>query len=198
MKKLALSFHNKLKMKNRVWLPSRPYFLLIITLIMSLFLYGLVSFYLDRYIIIQVSDYRTDKIIYNKVLTRQEGFTIQFTHSVSKQPVKELYKITVDNRLALEEMRFNHFSANLPVDSEIAGSETTEFIIDGNSYRVVGFERKMDELLLAVGQVIANHHLIFEDNTEVFLSQKTENSLVIIKAVPLSIGKFLIWRWNEI
>lgn len=140
------------------------YIKLIILLIIALGLGA--SYYSTYYVIFQIRNHDTDEILFQKKLLQNSEITLQYIHSVTKQPVYEIFTVWDKNTLALKEMRYDSFGANLPVGSEQLSNETTTFIVADNYYKILYENRKFARVPLRVGKVIANHMLVFEDGTQ--------------------------------
>ena len=76
----------------------------------------------------QIKDYYTKDLIYSRTMKVGETFTLKYIHSVTKQPVYEVYSIKDKNTLSVIEMRFDTFGPNLPVGPEVLEKETTSFL----------------------------------------------------------------------
>ncbi len=165
-------------------LKGAPYLLgILLTCVVftGLFLYGKTN-----YAVFQVKDISSGSIILEKKLRVGETFTLEYVHSVTKQRVYEVFSVERPRTLALVEMRYDSFGANLPVGSERLREETTEFIIEDGFYKIVYQNRKFERFLLRVGYVIANHELIFRDGIKVSLPELAgKGTLVEISVKPL-------------
>lgn len=159
------------------------FFLILIFLLLGSF----ALYFFNYYAVFQVRDYNSDEVIFSKYLRVGEAFTLEFTHSVTKRPVYEVYYVKDRDTLALKEMRFDAYGPNLPAGPEKMGSETTEFIIEDGSYRVLFQNRTFDSIILRTGSVIANHTLVFEDGSRVpFLDVTPGGTLVVYHVRPIT------------
>lgn len=85
-----------------------------------------------------------------------DEFTVRFIHSVNKTPVDEIYRIG-DSGLELQETLFEDFNAGLQSYEE--PGQKMELV--GNKIRISGMRRAVPNLVYRVGQIVANHTLIF-------------------------------------
>ncbi|MDW7675686.1 MAG: DUF1850 domain-containing protein [Bacillota bacterium] len=110
-------------------------------------------------------------MIYQKPVKIGASFTIAYIHSVTNQPVYEQFIIESKNVMTLTEMRYDSFGANLPVGPNKLEKETTEFIVEDGYYLIKYQNRKFNSFLLRVGQVVADHTLIFESDNKLRLQE---------------------------
>jgi len=124
--------------------------------------------------------YETRTNIYDK-------FTVKWIHSVSKQPVLETYEIQEDLSIKIFEMIFNENGPNLPAGPE----QGTKWEIKDGKFRVYNYSLVFDEVPVRIGQVVADHTLIY-DNIELPLKEISRpGGYVRIKVVKTSFAKYL-------
>ena len=82
------------------------------------------------------------------------GFVISYTHSVNKGRVRDFYACG-GNSLLLEKTDFVSYGAGMPEAGETPGAG---FSVTESGYELAGLDRRMDELLLAVG-LTARHSI---------------------------------------
>lgn len=123
----------------------------------------------DSKVEFHIKDFHTKELIYSRTMKVGETFTLKYIHSVTKQPVYEVYSIKNKSTISVIEMRFDTFGPNLPVGPEVLEKETTSFFIEDGYYRVTFQNREFKQIPLRIGQVIANHTLIFADDTQLSL-----------------------------
>jgi hypothetical protein len=81
------------------------------------------------------------------------------THSVHRRPVYEVFSVSADAGLAMEEMRFDAHGANLPSGPETVDGVTTTFVRDGHGYRVDHHGRPLGSVRMVVGTADVDHRL---------------------------------------
>jgi len=91
--------------------------------------------------------YSTDAVI--------NGFVISYTHSVNKGRIHDYYRVTPNYELEVYKTEFVSYGAGIPEASESAGAE---FHSGKNCYSLENLNRRIPELLMAVG-VIADHSI---------------------------------------
>lgn len=161
-------------------------FNLAIIFLVILVLIGTFFYFFLNYTLFQVYDVQNEQIVYRRLMKVNETFTLEFTHSVTKRPVYEVYYVKTRNNLAVKEMRFDEFGPNLPAGPETFQGETTEFVVEDGKFKVLYENRILDTVTLRTGKEIANHTLIFEDGTEVpFLEITPGGSLVEYYVKPI-------------
>lgn len=90
-----------------------------------------------------------------------ETFKIKYKHSIHLSDVIESYEITELNEIRQYELEYEDFAIGMP--SEVAEGES--FVIKNGKYFIKNMNREFEKFDLRVGQVRANHTLIFEDVT---------------------------------
>ncbi len=94
---------------------------------------------------------------------------LEHTHSVTKRPVAEVFSVG-QGGIAMEEIRFDTFGANLPAGPERIGDITTTFLReDAGYYRVLHHGRPIETVPIRVGGPSVNHVLTLPDGRRVRL-----------------------------
>ncbi|MDW7649989.1 MAG: DUF1850 domain-containing protein [Bacillota bacterium] len=153
---------------------SLPIYILLI-----LILLGGTYYVTNQYVIFNVRLHDTGDTLYQRILHKDELITLHYIHSVTNQPVEEIFFVKDKSTMALKEMRYDSFGANLPVGPEQLANETTTFIKEDGYYKVIYENRSFDVIPLRVGQVVANHTLVFKDNDRVPLLDIAEGGSYI-------------------
>ncbi|MEN1761197.1 DUF1850 domain-containing protein [Anoxynatronum sibiricum] len=94
-------------------------------------------------------------------IEKGETFTIIWTHSVTRQPVTEVYRLNDDLTIGIEEMLFNEHGPNLPSGPE--GSTLWE--IKNGMFRVYNYDMVFEALPVRIGQMVADHTLVIRHKT---------------------------------
>jgi len=102
---------------------------------------------------------RFNEVVLQNKATIGETFDVYWTHSVSRRPVIETYKIEDDYMISIEQMIFDTFSANLPAspDYDTKWEYTKDYI------RVYNYDVEFDAVPVVIGKVRADHILIYKD-----------------------------------
>lgn len=129
-----------------------------------------------------VMDGQTNKTLYQTAMMPKETFVIRYIHSIHLTPVKEIYQISNDADIILQEVHFDTFSVGMP--SELNEGEVLE-LKDGK-IMIKNMNRQLPFIDLRIGQVIANHTLIINDTTVQLSKIAPPGSWVRIKATRLS------------
>ncbi len=129
--------------------------------------------------------YETKTNIYDK-------FTVKWIHSVSKQPVLETYEIQEDLSIKIHEMIFNENGPNLPAGPE----QGTKWEIKNGEFRVYNYSLSFDEVPVRIGQVIADHTLIYNDIVLPLKDVSRPGGFVRIKVIKTSFAKYLFGGIN--
>jgi hypothetical protein len=126
-----------------------------------------------------VEEHDTGKVLFKKGMRIDQCVTLDYTHSITKQPVQEIYYVKDRNTLALKEMHYDSFGSNLPVGPEELASEKTTFSVEEGYYKITYQNRVFDRVPLRVGQVVADHALVFEDRTRLRFLDVTEGGAYV-------------------
>ncbi len=129
--------------------------------------------------VLVVEEHDTGKILFHKGMKINETFTLAYIHSITKQPVHEVFYVKDSRTLALKEMRYDSFGSNLPVGPEKLAQETTEFYVEDGFYKIIYENRTFDRVPVMVGQVVADHALVFTDESRLRFLDVTEGGTYI-------------------
>ena len=135
---------------------------------------------LDVYIADKGNDY--NKVIYTTKVDLEDTFSVYWTHSVSLRPVIETYKIKNDYNISVEEMIFDTFSANLPASPDY----NTKWEYHYNYIKVYDYDLEFDAVPVVIGKVVANHKLIYNNNTIVLKDLYKPGGFVKIRAKKIN------------
>ncbi len=116
-----------------------------------------------------VRDTATGDVLYARDLDVGERFRLEHTHSVTRRPIVETFSIADRTTLAVEELWFDEFGANLPTGPEDVDGERTTFLWEDNGMRVVHHGRLITHVPVIVGSNDVDHVLIFSDGDRVHL-----------------------------
>jgi len=158
-------------------------FLAIIILLAALLYAG------KNYAVFKISEHFTGNVVYSKLIRVGDTFTLTYIHSVTKQPVYEVFKVEAKQILSLVEMRYDSFGANLPVGSEHMSEETTSFTIQDGYYMIRYENRKFKLVPLMVGQVVADHTIVMNNGEALRLLDITSGGTYVDIYV-----KPLLWK----
>ncbi|MGG3799502.1 DUF1850 domain-containing protein [Metabacillus fastidiosus] len=101
-----------------------------------------------------------EKLLAYLSLEEKEAFQIQYTHSIHNSDVTETYRIS-SNQIIQIELAYKDFAVGMPANAE--GNEL--FIRKGGIYYIKNMKRTFSYIDLRIGQVKANHRLIYEGKT---------------------------------
>ncbi|MFC3522571.1 DUF1850 domain-containing protein [Streptomonospora nanhaiensis] len=121
-----------------------------------------------------VTDMDAGRVVHAHPVAVGEHVVLRHTHSVSKRPVEEVFAVAPPGRLAMAEMRFDTFGANLPAGPERIGSVTTTFLRTDEGYRVLHHNRPLDRVQQMVGGPRVDHVLTFPDGRRLRLLDVVE------------------------
>jgi hypothetical protein len=119
---------------------------------------------------------------------KETHFGIKYTHSIHLSDVIESYKITRDQRIQQYELMYEDFAIGMPSNAE--NGETFEQI--NGAYYIKNMKRNFPFFHLRIGQVRANHTVIYE-NKEYPLSRSIKPGT----SVKVEIRKLNIFKQWE-
>lgn len=157
--------HLRLSTRSGAQSSNKRKLLLLITIITAALAMIIFFVFMQKHLVLQIENGRSGDVYYVRPVSVGEKMTLHYTHSVTRQPVEEIYVIKDSRTIAITDMYFDEFGANLPVGSETTADETTIFNVEEDYYHVQFPNRTFDAVPLRIGQVIANHTLIFEDGS---------------------------------
>ncbi|AOT72583.1 DUF1850 domain-containing protein [Geosporobacter ferrireducens] len=159
-----------------------------------LFAAFLIIMFLPVYVL-EVIDGQENRVLYQTITKPLDQFSIQWIHSVSKQPVTETYQIHEDLHIGILEMIFNENGPNLPAGPEGG----TKWEIKDGYFRVYNYDLVFDRVPVRIGQVIANHTLIYKQKELPLKDISRPGGLVYIQIrkatiIKMIIGGIGLWR----
>jgi hypothetical protein len=116
-----------------------------------------------------VYDHAQGRVVFERGLSVGDEIMLEHVHSVTKRPVRETFSVLDANTVALEELWFDTFGANLPAGPEETGDTTTTFIHEGGAYRVLHHSKPLGVVPLRVGSPEVDHTVTFEDGSQLRL-----------------------------
>jgi hypothetical protein len=105
-----------------------------------------------------LTDVGTGKLVYERVLPHGEPFSIRFIHSIHRTPIIETYHIDASGQIILDAVAYQSLGVGNP--STLEDGQT--FRLDQGYMIIEQMNRRLGEFVLATGQVVADHHLLFE------------------------------------
>ncbi|MGG3560886.1 DUF1850 domain-containing protein [Neobacillus rhizosphaerae] len=90
-------------------------------------------------------------------ITDESQFKIKYTHSIHLTDVVESYKITTNQQIQQYELMYENFSIGMPSNAE----EGETFEQKNGKYYIKNMARVFPYFYLRIGQVRANHRVIF-------------------------------------
>lgn len=127
-------------------------------------------------------------VLYQTRTKLYDRFTVKWIHSVSKQPIYETYEIQDDLSIKIFEMIFNENGPNLPAGPE----QGTKWEIKDGKFRVYNYNLVFDEVPVRIGQVVANHTLIYNDINLPLKEISRPGGFVRLKVVKTSFAQYII------
>jgi hypothetical protein len=106
--------------------------------------------------VLVIRDTETNQAVWSNRIADGAAFAIRWTHSIHRTPVTEYYRIRGD-QLVLTEMTFKDYGIGM--NNELAPGE--HLLVENGQFHVINMNRVFPALHLFIGQVRANHTLLF-------------------------------------
>ncbi len=103
-----------------------------------------------------IRDTRSNQVVWSAILSEDAAFGIRWTHSIHRSNIEEHYRI-VDGQIVLSEMSFHDYGIGM--ENELAPGEELEMA--NGRFHIRNMHRSFPALHLFIGQVRANHTLLF-------------------------------------
>jgi hypothetical protein len=113
--------------------------------------------YIPFFTVLVVKDTETSQLLWSQPIKNGGSFAIRWIHSIHRTPVVEYYQVK-DGRVVLTEMTFEDYGIGM--ESELAPGE--KLMTENGTFRIVNMNRVFPALHLFIGQVRANHTLLFQ------------------------------------
>lgn len=129
-----------------------------------------------------VRDTTTGQLLWHRQVQEESPFGIRWIHSIHRTPVEEYFRVR-GNQVVLVEMSFKEYGIGM--ESGLAPGE--RLVNQDGVFRIQHMNRPFPALNIRIGQVRANHTLLF-DGAEIPLSTLNRpGSAVTIQAEKLSL-----------
>ncbi|MFE8700452.1 DUF1850 domain-containing protein [Cytobacillus sp. FJAT-54145] len=125
----------------------------------------------------------TGKVLAYIPLSEDKTFKIKYTHSIHLSDVIESYQITNNGQIKQYELEFEHFSIGMPENA----SEGERFEQKDGKYYIKNMNNLFPSFDLRIGQVRANHTVIFQKKDYPLSKTIEPGTWVRIKAEKLNI-----------
>jgi len=126
----------------------------------------------------------TDQLLAYLPIKKAKSFQIQYTHSIHLTDVVEIYELK-DEQIVLKQLEYENFAIGMPANAE--GNET--FIHEDGKYKITNMNRIFPSIDLRIGQVRAEHKLIYEER-----SYKLSDSIQGGTWVRIKPQKMSLWQ----
>lgn len=103
-----------------------------------------------------IRDTQSNQVVWSANILDEAAFGIRWTHSIHRSTIEEQYRI-VDGQIILSEMSFHDYGIGM--ENELAPGE--ELVLADGRFHIRNMQRSFPALRLFIGQVRANHTLLF-------------------------------------
>jgi len=132
--------------------------------------------------VLVIRDTESNRIVWSGPVRDGSPFAIRWTHSIHRSPVIEYYRVQ-NKQLRLYAMQFEDYGIGM--SSELAPGE--KLVSRDGAFLIENMNRLFPAIRLFIGQVRANHTLLFEGTEIPLASVNTPGKAVLIQAETHSI-----------
>ncbi|WP_083652490.1 DUF1850 domain-containing protein [Bacillus sp. MRMR6] len=155
----------------------------VIILTFSLFIFAAIVVIIpQKQSIVFQPNHSTDRFVYLPI-KGEKSFHIKYTHSIHLSDVVESYKITTNQEIQQYELMYEDFAIGMPANAD--EGETFEHV-DGKYY-IKNMNRIFQSFHLRIGQVRANHRVIYKKHEYVLTQFLKPGTSVKIEVRKLNI-----------
>ncbi|MCP3742426.1 DUF1850 domain-containing protein [Rossellomorea sp. BNER] len=149
----------------------------------------IIFFPLKTYLVLESRNHHENYLILT--IEKQQEFAIFYTHSIHKSQVEEWYVLNSENRIKQFKLVYEDTSIGMPSNSDAGG----EFVrtADGK-YVIENMDRTFSSINMRIGQVIANHKLIYKDDEYDLSNYFPKGSVVTMEPMKLSLWQ----KWKGV
>lgn len=129
-----------------------------------------------------IRDSKSHDLVWSSPIEEHGTFGIRWTHSIHRSTVEELYRIS-NGQIILTEMGFHDYGIGM--ENELAPGE--ELVFRDGEFRILHMNRGFPAIHLFIGQVRANHTLLYAGQEIPLGSIDEPGSAITIQVEKLSI-----------
>lgn len=129
-----------------------------------------------------IRDTLTHRLLWSGAITENTTFGIRWTHSIHRSRIEEQYRIQ-GGQIVLTEMSFHDYGIGM--ENQLAAGE--ELVISDGAFHIRRMNRSFPALHLFIGQVRANHTLLFAGQEFPLASIDEPGASITIQAEKRSI-----------
>jgi hypothetical protein len=122
-------------------------------------------------------------------ISKNKPFSIQYTHSIHLSEVEEIYRQTTSHNIQQTSLLYEDTAIGMPSNAE--GDEVFERTEDGR-YLISNMDKRFPYIDIRIGQVVANHRLVYEDQVYPLKNYFKEGSVVRVQYKKVSL--FNKWK----
>ncbi|KSU62264.1 hypothetical protein AS034_09040 [[Bacillus] enclensis] len=142
---------------------------------------------LQTFLVIEPREYE-DKPAYFSI-SKDQSFSILYTHSIHLSEVEEIYRQTPANNIRQTKLLYEDTAIGMPSDAE--GREVFSRTKDGR-YAISNMDREFPFIDIQIGQVVANHRLVYDGEVYPLKEYFKEGSIVRMHFKKVSL--FSQWK----
>jgi hypothetical protein len=129
-----------------------------------------------------IRDTMSNQLVWSSRIMDNSTFGIRWTHSIHRSPVEEHYRLQ-GGQIILSEMSFQDYGIGM--ENELSPGE--KLVIADGQFRILHMNRAFPALHLFIGQVRANHTLLFSGKEIPLSSIYKPGAAITIQAEKRSI-----------
>lgn len=125
----------------------------------------------------------TNKLLAYIPFSKDTTFKIKYTHSIHLTDVIESYKVNHNNEIQLYELEYEDFAIGMPANAE----EGETFEQKNGKFYIKNMKRTFSSFDLRIGQVKANHCVIYKEKIYPLSQSIQPGTLVRIKLKEINL-----------
>lgn len=133
---------------------------LLSSIALAVLFFSMLLFFFPYKQVIAFTYQNQDRLLAYLPLKKEKSFQVQYTHSIHLSDVVESYRLS-KNKIIQKELAYEDFAIGMPSNAE--GKEV--FQEENGIYYIKNMNRTFPFIDLRIGQVRANHRLIYENRT---------------------------------
>ncbi|MFC0271885.1 DUF1850 domain-containing protein [Metabacillus herbersteinensis] len=157
-----------------------------VVLLIPVLLFIAFMFYYPYKQVVAFTDQDQEKLLAYLSIKKDNTFQIKYTHSIHLSDVIESFHLS-DKHIVLTELAYKDFAVGMPSNAE--GEEI--FKEKNGTYYIKNMNRSFKFIDLRIGQVRANHRVIYQDKTYTLSEYMKPGAWVRIKREKITLWQQL-------
>ncbi|WP_175988506.1 DUF1850 domain-containing protein [Bacillus sp. Marseille-Q1617] len=160
---------------------------LIVATLLFLFFLSIIFLPLQSFLVIEPRDAAGNPAYFS--ISKNKVFSIRYTHSIHLSEVEEFYRQTSSNKIQQTKLLYEDTAIGMPSNAE--REEVFERTKDGK-YLISNMNRRFSYIDIRIGEVVANHRLVYKGDVFPLKKYFDEGSVVRVQFKKVSL--FSQWK----